>query len=96
MLGNVHVDMAFYGTIGTFINESGIKCLLSEVNILAEGSIVGLIKGKFYNHCTRIHDNLSTVLEEKQYGQFYTTLDEEGQSVIKDFLNDVPIDNEKV
>ena len=63
MLGNFHVEMAFYGAVGTFISESGIEFTLTEADILADGSLMmGLIKGKFYNRCIRIHEPLANVL----------------------------------
>ena len=37
MLGHFHIELAFYGAVGTFINESGIEFILSEADILAEG-----------------------------------------------------------
>lgn len=55
LLGNFHLEMAFYAGIGTFIADSGIDYLLTEAGILATGSLVGFLKGKFYNRCTRIH-----------------------------------------
>ena len=47
MLGNFHLEMAFYGAIGTFINESGAEYLLTECGILAEGSLIGFTQGKY-------------------------------------------------
>ena len=41
MLSNLHLEMAFYGAIGTFINEQG--------GVPAEGSLMGFILGKYYN-----------------------------------------------
>ena len=38
MFGNVHMEMTFYGAIGTCINKSGMEYLLTESGILAEGS----------------------------------------------------------
>ena len=36
MVGNFHLELTFYGVIGTFINESGAEYLLTESGILAE------------------------------------------------------------
>jgi predicted glycosyl hydrolase (DUF1957 family) len=36
MLGLFHVELAFYGALGTFINDSGMEYILTEANILAE------------------------------------------------------------
>ena len=58
MLGNFHIELAFYGAIGTMINGSGIQFILSKADILAEGSMLGFIKGKFYNRCVRVNEGL--------------------------------------
>ena len=46
MLGNFHLELAIYGVIGTFINESGAEYRLTESGILAEGSLVSFTRGK--------------------------------------------------
>jgi len=74
MLGNFHVELAFYAAVGNLINESGIEYILTEAEVLAEGSMVGFIKGKFYNRCTRIHELLANVLEKKMYECFVLDL----------------------
>ena len=65
MLGNFHIELAFYEAIGTMINESGMKFILTQEEVLAEGSMVGFLKGKFYNRCVRIHELLANVSEMK-------------------------------
>ncbi|ESO95159.1 hypothetical protein LOTGIDRAFT_160925 [Lottia gigantea] len=83
MLGNFHVELDFYGAVGTLINETGIEFILTEADILAEGSMMGFIKGKFYNCCTRIHELLANVLEQKLYQLFLLDLpEEEYESVV--------------
>ena len=39
MLGNFHLEMALFGAIGTYLNESGAEYLLTESGVLAEGSL---------------------------------------------------------
>ena len=70
MLGNFHIELAFYGAIATMINGSGIQFILLEADILAEGSMLGFIKGKFYNRCVRVNELVANVLEEKMYEKF--------------------------
>ena len=77
MLGNFHIESAFYGAVRTMINESGIEFILSEADILVGGSMVGFIKGKFYNRCTGIHKLLANVLEQKLYKCFLPNVDDE-------------------
>lgn len=63
MLGNFHIELAFYGAVGTLINETGIEYILTEADILAEGSMMGFIKGKFYIHSTTdVHGFMSYLL----------------------------------
>ena len=90
MLGHLHVELAFYGAVGTFIHDSGIEFILSEANIIAKGSIMGFIKGKFYNRCTRIHELLANVLEQKLYEGFIVeTLN---QDLLQEVMFAVPED----
>ena len=86
MLGNFHLELAFYGAIGTFINESGTEYLLTESRILAEGSLMGFIRGKYYNRCVRIHDSLALVMERKMYDNFMSTLAQERKDALNDLL----------
>ena len=87
MLGNFHLELAFYGVIGTFLNESGAEYLLTESGILAEGSLMSFIRGKYYN---RIHDILALVMERKMYDTFMSTLTHEMMDTLNDqFANNI-------
>ena len=93
MLGHFHAELAFYGAVGTFINDSGIEYILTEANILTEGSIMGFIKGKFYNRCTRIHELLANVLEQKLYERFVFETPEVDQDLFQQVMSTVPVDS---
>ena len=92
MLGNFHIELAFFGAIGTLIKESGIEFILVEADILAEGSMMGFIEGKFYNRCTRIHELLANVLEKKLYERFLFENPEEDDSSLNEVMSTVPLD----
>ena len=62
--------MAYFGAIGTFLAYSGVEYLLTESGVLAEGSLTGFIKGKFYNRCTRLHQILAVVMEQALFSKF--------------------------
>lgn len=96
MLGNFHVELAFFGAIGTMISESGIEVILSEADTLAEGSMLGFMKGKFYNRCTRVHELVANVLEQKLYEQFYTSLDQDEKDTFQMVMNTIPADPQEV
>lgn len=91
MLGNFHTELAFYGAVGTLINESGVEFILVEADILAEGSMMGFMKGKFYNRCTRIHQLLSNVLEQKLYNRFLLELPEEDLESFQQVMSALPL-----
>lgn len=96
LLGNFHVELAFYGALGTLISDSGIEFVLSEADVLAEGSVQGFIKGKFYNRCTRVHDMLATVLELKLYQRFLDTIPQEDADNYHQVMTSTPEDPEEV
>lgn len=73
LLGHFHVELAFFGATGTYISDSGIEYLLTEADILAEGSLIGFIKGKLYNRCTRIHQITAMALERALFERFLST-----------------------
>ena len=89
-LGSFHLKLAFYCVIGTFINEVGAKYLLTESGILAEGSLISFIRGKYYNRCVRIHDIIALVMERKIDDTFMSTLTQEMKDVFNDLLSNVP------
>ena len=92
MFGNFHLELAFYGTIGTFINESGAEYLLTESGMLAEGSLIGFIRGKYYNPCVRIHDINDLVMEREMYDTFMSTLAQGTKDALNVLLSNVPQD----
>ena len=92
MLGRFHLELALFGAVGTYINGSGIEFILSESNILAEGFMMGFLKGKYYNRCTRIHQLLANVLEKKVYECFLTTITIEEYDAFRNLMDNVPSD----
>ncbi|GFY14285.1 uncharacterized protein TNCV_3614731 [Trichonephila clavipes] len=47
--------MAFFKAIGVFINKCGLSHMMIESNIIASGSVNGLVEGKHFNRCKRLH-----------------------------------------
>jgi hypothetical protein len=52
-LGEFHVIMCFLGIIGKRFQDGGLRDILIESNIVAEGSINGVLSGKHYNRSIR-------------------------------------------
>ena len=72
--------------MGTLLSDSGVEFILSDAGVLAEGSMIGFIKGKFYNRCTRIHEILATVLEQKLYDRFLQDLPEKDRDSFQEMM----------
>lgn len=53
--GKFHLDMASYHADGILIDGCGLMDVLVECEIIASRSVNGLVKGKHYNRCKRVH-----------------------------------------
>lgn len=51
--------MAYFATIGHFLDESGSPHILVDTEVLVAGSLQGFITGKHFNHCKKLHPNVS-------------------------------------
>ena len=94
LLGNFHLEMAFFGAIGTYICDSGIEYLLTEAGILAPGSLAGFIKGKFYNRCCRVHQIIASVMERVLFLKYKETLTDDENSLLNEVTSDSFTDEE--
>lgn len=54
-LGEFHTCMAFLGAIGKLFKHSGLEDIMTEANILAGGSVNGVLNGHMYNRSLRVH-----------------------------------------
>ena len=57
-------------SVGTFLADSGVEYVLNEAGVLAEGSVAGFMKGKFYDRYTRIHQILAAIMEQELFSMF--------------------------
>ena len=57
--------------------------------------MMGFVKGKFYNRCTRIHELLANVLEQKLYERFAVETLEVNQESLEQVMSTVPEDPRK-
>lgn len=88
LLGNFNLELAFIGALGTFLADTEIEYLLTEAGVLAEGSLAGFMKGKFYNKCTRIHQILAAVMEQTLFTKYLGLLEEAEQSLAWEVMSD--------
>ena len=88
LLGLFHLELALFGALGTYIDDSGIEYILTEHGILAEGSLNGFLKGKFYNCCTRIHQLVAAVLEKAILRRYLDNASENTRKVCEELLTE--------
>ena len=62
-LGDFHAMMAYFGVIGLYVSGSGFEEVLFQADLCSSGSIRGVISGKHYNRCWKIHKTFAEVLE---------------------------------
>lgn len=49
--GAYHLQMAYFHAIGKFIENCGLTNLMINAELIASGSVAGLISGKHFNRC---------------------------------------------
>ena len=61
-LGAFHTAMSFLGCIGKRFRDAGLQDILSELQVVATGSMNGVISGKHYNRAVRSSKLMSDAL----------------------------------
>ena len=79
-LGEFHVLMSFLGILGKRFGDAGWSDILIEANVVAGGSMNGVLTGHEYNRSVRSHKVFFEALERLRIQQFLSTLDEPDQA----------------
>ncbi|GFU08199.1 uncharacterized protein TNCV_3766451 [Trichonephila clavipes] len=69
-VSNGTVKSSKHITLGVFINECGLSHMRIESNIIASGSVNGLVEGKHFNRCIRLHPLMALVLKMLHFDHF--------------------------
>jgi hypothetical protein len=96
LLGVFHIELALFGALGTFSSDCGIEYLLTEYGILAEGSLNGFLRGKFYNRCTRIHQIVAAVMERTMFQRYLEDAPDEVKQVCTELASHQSTDMDSV
>ncbi|GFV99728.1 uncharacterized protein TNCV_5080881 [Trichonephila clavipes] len=88
-LGSFHLMMAFFKAIGVFRNECGLSNMMIESNTIASGSVNGLVEGKHFNRCKRLHPLMALGLKMLHFDHFLDNIEYNflKEQVIDDLLN---------
>lgn len=94
LLGPFHIELAFFGGLGTYIADSGLEYILTESNILAEGSLNGFLHGKHYNRCSRVHQVTAMALEQSLFERFLESECSSDHADLLDTIHTLPSEKE--
>ena len=66
----MHLKMALFDAIGSFIEYSGLTNLMEDAGLITSGSVKGFLIGKHFNRCTRLHQIVACVLSDLLFQRF--------------------------
>lgn len=69
-MGDFHTMCGFMSIIGKRFGEAGLEDLLIESEVIAPGSVQGVLKGKHYNRCIRLYSLVSEALLRLEWERF--------------------------
>lgn len=84
-LGEFHTIMCFLSIIGKRFSLSGLDDILIESELVAAGSMNGVLSGKMYNRSVRAHKVLFEALSRLQMISFVESLDDEHRASVSQF-----------
>ena len=71
--GLFHNELAFFKAIGKIVEKSREPEMLTDSGALAPGSLNGILQGKHFNRCRRLHPILALTLEILHFQAFMET-----------------------
>ncbi|XP_041359488.1 uncharacterized protein LOC121375875 [Gigantopelta aegis] len=76
-LGEFHTCMSYLGVLGKRFKEAGLQDILIEAEVVAQGSINGVITGHHYNRSIKAHKLMYEALERLRLKAFFDSISEE-------------------
>ncbi|KAG5886422.1 hypothetical protein JTB14_009319 [Gonioctena quinquepunctata] len=88
-LGAFHIEMAFFKAVCTFIEDCGLRHVMTERNLIANGSVADFIGGKNYNRCRRLHSLMTSELQQLHFESFLETKHSTVQKSVLEYLTTI-------
>ena len=73
-MGEFHTCMAFLSCIGKRFGDAGLQDILIEADVIAAGSVGGVVTGHHYNRSIRSHKLLCEALHRLRWQAYHETL----------------------
>eukprot|EP00794_Sanderia_malayensis_P000947 gene947-261_t len=86
-MGNFHMAMSYCGAISKFFKDTGLKDILAESDLVAIGSLPGVLTGKHYNRSARCHKVMYEALVNLLFQSYLDTLPIDLQDETGDFIS---------
>ena len=90
-LGEFHTCMSFLAILGKRFVDAGLRDVLIEAEVIAQGSINGVLNGHHYNRSIRAHKLMYESLQRLRFQAFLDSLPENDSQKILDMLTDLDL-----
>eukprot|EP00057_Strongylocentrotus_purpuratus_P019489 XP_011673963.1 PREDICTED: uncharacterized protein LOC105442958 [Strongylocentrotus purpuratus] len=88
-MGEFHTAMAYLACIGKRFGDAGFQDIVIESEVVAAGSLRGVISGHHYNRSLRTHKLVCEALHRLCWQAFFDTLSEEDQAQSQKIVSDM-------
>ncbi len=90
-LGDFHVMMAIFGTIGKLIGGSGFEEIVYQAGLCTAGSIKGVLSGKHYNRSWMVHECFAEAINRLFSEAFVGDVSQDLQDQFTEEVNGVQV-----
>ncbi|CAG9771355.1 unnamed protein product [Ceutorhynchus assimilis] len=88
-IGPFHIMMVYFKAIGKYIDNCGLTNIIVDTELLASGSVNGLITGKHFNRCKRLHPLAALAIQIMHYESFVKLTNLEIPEETRQYLEDL-------
>ena len=88
-MGEFHTAMAYLSCIGKIFADAGLHDILLESDVVATGSIDGVITGHHYNRSLRAHKLMMEALQRLRWWAYLDTLTQEDHAATLQIATDL-------
>lgn len=74
-MGGFHIEAVYFKAIGKFIDDSGLKHMMVQSELLAFGSVNGFIAGKHFHRCRKLHPIAALAIQILHFDSFWNLYD---------------------
>ncbi|XP_077972179.1 uncharacterized protein LOC120332986 [Styela clava] len=88
-LGEFHTAMTYLACIGKWFGDAGLRDIIIEAELCAEGSLTGVLSGHHYNRSVRCHKLIYEALHRLRWQSFLEEISETDYNLVKKVISDL-------